>query len=92
MTKPYMKRRALATAEKQWPEVEWYVAAPDISMNAYPTADVPLDRMLNLMVGDLQRIAVYAEQGFQVPQDIPHEVWTAWQVLVDAGYDQFVLR
>ena len=48
--------------------------------------------MVNLMVGDLQRLDVYAEQGFQVPQEIPDEVWAAWQELVDAGFDQFVIR
>lgn len=92
VTKPYMKRRALATAQKQWPEVDWFVSAPDTTMDDYPTNDVPLERMLNLMVGDLQRMDVYAEKGFQVPQEIPDTVWAAWRTLVKAGYDQFVLR
>ena len=39
------------------------------------------------MVGDLQRIRVYAERGFQIPQEIPDEVWAAYEELVHAGYD-----
>lgn len=92
VTKPYMRRRALATAQKQWEEVEWFVTSPPLGLSDYATPDTPLDKMINLMVGDLQRLDVYAEQGFQVPQEIPAAVWAAWQELVDAGYDKFVIR
>lgn len=92
VSKPYMRRRALATAQKQWDEVEWFVTSPSIGLWDYATPDTPLDRMINLMVGDLQRLDVYARQGFQVPQEIPSGVWGAWQELVDAGFDQFVIR
>lgn len=92
VSKPYMRRRALATAEKQWPEVEWGVDSPSTEMLDYASKDTPLDRMLNLMVGDLQRLDLYAREGFQTHQDIPGDVWDAWKVLVDEGYDQFVIK
>ena len=40
------------------------------------------------MVGDLQRIRVYAERGFQIPQEIPDEVWAAYEELVQLGFDE----
>jgi len=40
------------------------------------------------MVGDLQRIKLYAEKGFQISQEIPRDVWSAYEGLVKAGYDQ----
>lgn len=92
VTKPYMKRRAYATACKQWPEIEWGVSAPNLSYEVYPDAEVSKPRMINLMVGDLQRMKVYAEQGFQIPQDIPSHVWAAYETLVKAGFDQFVMK
>ncbi|MEA3041995.1 MAG: hypothetical protein QOC65_1484 [Sphingomonadales bacterium] len=92
VTKPYMRRRAYATAAMQWPEVEWLVSSPAIGLIDYPTADVPLDRMINLMVGDLQRLDVYAEQGFQIPQQIPSHVRASYEFLKDAGYDRFVIK
>jgi uncharacterized SAM-binding protein YcdF (DUF218 family) len=92
VTKPYMKRRALATATKQWPDVTWWASAPDISFESYPTDEVPERRMIELMVGDLQRIDVYAEQGFQSPQQIPVEVWECYHNLVTLGYDKYVIR
>ncbi len=91
VTKPYMKRRAFATASKQWPKVSWKVSAPPVSFEEYPTPDTPGDKMINLMVGDLQRIEVYAHRGFQVPQEIPADVWASYEFLKDAGYDKFVI-
>ena len=43
------------------------------------------------MVGDLQRLRVYAEKGFQAPVEVPDEIWAAYERLVAAGYDQYVI-
>ncbi|MDZ7703630.1 MAG: YdcF family protein [Trueperaceae bacterium] len=91
VTKPYMCRRAFATGKKQWPEVDWVVTAPLISFEEYPNEEVPFNRMINLMVGDLQRIKVFAEKGFQIPQDVPREVWYSYNFLVRKGFDKFVI-
>ncbi|HVQ89909.1 MAG TPA: YdcF family protein [Mycobacteriales bacterium] len=92
VTKPYMKRRALATAVKQWPEVTWWTSAPEIDLADYPSDEVPERRMIELMVGDLQRLDVYAEQGFQIPQEIPPAVWAAYTELIALGFDRYVIR
>ena len=92
VTKPYMNRRAYATAAKQWPEVEWSVAPPEISFEAYPNEEVSEERMINLMVGDTQRISVYEGQGFQIHQDIPDSVETSFQKLVKRGYTTFLIK
>lgn len=91
VTKPYMCRRAYATAAKQWPEIKWLVAAPPLTFDEYPNDEVPLDRMINLMVGDLQRLRVYGEKGFQIPVEVPESVWSSYERLRDAGYDEFVI-
>lgn len=92
VTKPYMERRALATGQKQWPEVPWTTASPPIGFSEYATEDSPERRMIELMVGDLQRIDVFAKKGFQTHQDIPETVWSAYNGLVEAGFDRFVIR
>ncbi len=43
------------------------------------------------MVGDLERIREYPKLGFQVEQDIPEEVWQAFERLIEAGYDKHLL-
>jgi uncharacterized SAM-binding protein YcdF (DUF218 family) len=84
--KPYMERRAWATFKRRWPEPELQVSSPPIPYVEYPTREIPRDLVINILVGDVQRMRVYAERGFQVPQPVPDEVWAAWEELVARGY------
>jgi uncharacterized SAM-binding protein YcdF (DUF218 family) len=83
-----MERRSYATFKKHWPEKKLIVTSPQISFEDYPTSEIPLEKVIDIMVGDLQRIKLYAEKGFQVYQEIPTEVWKAYERLVELGYDK----
>jgi uncharacterized SAM-binding protein YcdF (DUF218 family) len=85
--KPYMERRSYATFKKHWPDKNVVITSPLISFEDYPTADIPVDRVIEIMVGDLQRIKEYPAKGFQIPQEIPDDVWEAFEKLVAAGFD-----
>ena len=39
-----------------------------------------------MLVGDTQRIWLYAELGYSIPQDVPSEVSDAYSRLVESGY------
>jgi len=84
--KPYMERRAWATFKRRWPEPDLQVTSPPIPYDQYPTPDIPRELVINILVGDVQRMRVYADRGFQVPQPIPDAVWSAWEELVARGY------
>ncbi len=84
--KPYMERRAYATFLRQWPGPEARVSSPPIPFDAYFTPDLPRELIINVLVGDMQRIKVYAERGFQAPQPLPDQVWAAFTELVARGY------
>ena len=90
--KPYMERRAFATFRKRWAEKELIVASPKISLAEYPNEILPLEKVINIMVGDLQRIKFYPSLGFQIEQEIPDEVWQAYETLVELGYDQHLMK
>jgi len=94
--KPYMERRAFATFRKLWPEKELIVTSPQVSFGEYvahyanralSAADV-----VGIMVGDLQRIKIYPDRGYQIAQEIPEEVWQAFEELVRAGYDKYLIQ
>ena len=89
--KPYMERRSYATFKKHWPEKMVLVTSPQIAFEDYPTMEIPLDRVINIMVGDLQRIKEYPAKGFQIAQDIPENVLQAYQLLVGAGYTSHLM-
>jgi uncharacterized SAM-binding protein YcdF (DUF218 family) len=90
--KPYMERRTYATFMKQWPEMSFIVMSPDISYEEYPEGDRTKEHVLNMMVGDLQRIKEYPAKGFQIEQDIPENVWSAYEQLVQEGYMQHLIK
>ncbi len=90
--KSYMERRALAALKKQWPENEFTITSPDTSFEEYPDDAISKDVLINLMVGDLQRIKVYPDKGFQIYQEIPENVWDAYEKLVGAGYTQHLIK
>jgi len=64
------------------------VTSPQILFDDYCNEEFPMEKVINIMVGDLQRIKIYAEKGFQIYQEIPAEVWRAYEQLVAAGYDK----
>jgi uncharacterized SAM-binding protein YcdF (DUF218 family) len=84
--KPYMERRTWATFRKRWPEVEVLVTSPQLDFDAYPNHEILRDDVIHIMVGDLQRILLYAEKGWQIPQDVPAHVREAYEGLIAAGY------
>lgn len=90
--KPYMERRSYATFKKHWPDKLLSVTSPQISFENYPNEDIPMQRVINIMAGDLQRIKFYPEKGFQVYQEIPDDVWQSFEALVAAGYDQHLMK
>ncbi len=90
--KPYMERRAFATFRQRWPEKEVIVSSPPIPFSAYPNELLPKDKVINIMVGDLQRIKFYPSLGFQIAQEIPEEVWEAYAKLIALGYDQHLMK
>jgi len=86
--KPYMERRSLATFKKHWPDKDLIVTSPQLSFEDYPTDEIPLEKVINIMVGDLQRIKLYPAKGFQIYQEIPENVWDAYERLIKLGFDK----
>ncbi|HEX8187407.1 MAG TPA: YdcF family protein [Pyrinomonadaceae bacterium] len=93
--KPYMERRAYATFKNYWPGPRVVVTSPQVSfeeyLQNYSNRALTEDDVVGIMVGDLQRVRLYPEKGFQIPQEIPADVWAAYEELVRAGYDKYLI-
>ncbi len=89
--KPYMERRTYATFRKTWPEKDFAVTSPQISFADYPNDEIPMNDVINIMVGDLQRVRLYPEKGYQIYQDIPENVWQAYEELKALGYTRHLV-
>lgn len=92
--KPYMERRAFATFEKQWPDssTQFHITSPPLSYSSYFNKLQPKEKIVNLMVGDLQRIKKYPALGYQTTQEIPDDVWAAYGHLVSAGFTKHLIK
>jgi hypothetical protein len=91
-----MERRSYATFKQLWPEKDVVVTSPRVSLDAYLESHshtgLSTDEVISIMVGDLQRIRLYPDKGFQIPQEIPDDVWSAFEALVHAGYDKHLVE
>ncbi|OWU99611.1 hypothetical protein B5D80_29040 [Micromonospora wenchangensis] len=86
MSRPYQQRRAYATCKQLWPEVDVICASHPLSLDDYVTSIGDTRKVMDMLVGDTQRIDMYAELGFAIPQHVPDDVRAAYSRLVDAGY------
>lgn len=92
VTKPYMERRAYAMAVKAWPDKKITVTSPQLSFEEYVNQNISEKLLINMVVGDLQRLIVYGENGELAAQPIPHTVKQAYETLVTEGYDEQLIK
>ena len=88
--KPYDEKRAYASFKKIMPEFEVIITSENISCEEYYRKNGT--EWINVLVGDIQRMKLFYEKGWQVKMDIPKEVWDTYEVLVKKGYDKFVFK
>ncbi|MEU6561933.1 YdcF family protein [Nocardia nova] len=91
ISRPYQQRRSYATCRKWWPEVDVICGSMPLSLDAYLDVIDDRDRVINMLVGDTQRVWVYAERGWAVGQDVPDRVRKAYANLTAAGFDSRVI-
>ncbi|WP_175409045.1 YdcF family protein [Streptomyces sp. TRM64462] len=86
VSKPYMERRSFATARKLWPEVEVLCASELLELDDYLKSIGDEKLVLDMLVGDLQRVIEYPRLGFAIDQDVPEDVHDAYESLIRDGF------
>ncbi|MGW2646862.1 YdcF family protein [Streptomyces sp. NPDC001393] len=86
VSKPYMERRSFATARKLWPEVEVICASEPMEFDDYLKSIGDEKLVIDMLVGDLQRVIEYPKLGFAVEQHVPEDVHAAYESLIRAGF------
>lgn len=94
--KPYMERRTFATFPVRWPDKSYVVTSEqklfEDYIKKYDDDNIDLNEVINLIVGEIQRTRLYPEKGWIIYQEIPDEVWEAYQKLIEVGYDKYLYR
>ncbi len=88
---PFMERRICAAFGVYWPEVKITVTSPQVTIPQYledsRNQGITEEAAISVIVGDFQRIDLYAQKGYQTKQEIPEDAWKAFYTLVELGYD-----
>lgn len=89
---PFMERRIVAAMGVYWPEQVFTVTSPLVTIPEYliraKEQGMSENASVSVIVGDFQRIELYARLGYQLPQYIPPEAWDAYEKLIAMGYDK----
>lgn len=88
---PFMERRIRAAMGVYWPELDFSVTSPRVTISEYLEDSIKQgiteNAAVSVIVGDFQRMDLYARLGYQLPQEIPDEAWRAFDALVALGFD-----
>lgn len=89
---PFMERRIKAAMGVYWPDLAFQVTSPQVTIPEYlhraKQQGISENASISVIVGDFQRMELYAQKGWQLPQTIPEEAWQAFRELVEMGYDK----
>ncbi|WP_425245821.1 YdcF family protein [Streptomyces sp. NEAU-NA10] len=86
VSKPYEQRRAYATTRKLWPGVEIVCTSVPMEFSEYVDSIGDGRLVIDMLVGALQRLMIYPQQGFMIEQDVPEDVIAAYERLCHAGF------
>jgi uncharacterized SAM-binding protein YcdF (DUF218 family) len=88
---PYMQRRAYATCRKLWPEVEPVCVSQPLPYDEYVTTHDDEKQLIDMLMGDMERVMEYPKRGFAIEQHVPARVRDAFERLRARGYDRWLL-
>ncbi|MEV8606877.1 YdcF family protein [Amycolatopsis sp. NPDC051373] len=92
ISRPYQQRRAYATCKKLWPDVDVVCASRPLPLDEYIESIGDVDRVINMLVGDTQRIMTYPERGFAIEQEMSSDVFHSFRNLISAGFTKRLIN
>lgn len=89
VTLPFAERRLGALCQKQFPDLDLQITSPNIPYEEYANDTIDREELINLIVGEVDRLDKYPARGFTVSQKTPKEVHDAVNYLIDAGFSKY---
>ena len=90
--KPYMQQRAFLTFRKQYslPYSSVMVTWPQIIFDDYVNIEINMEDLINILVGDLERLIIYPKMWYQDKIDIPSHVMHAFEKLKEKWFTEHI--
>ena len=90
--RPYQQRRAYATFRASWPELHVVCSSRSLSLPNYIATIGDPHFVIDMIVGDTQRVIEYPTAGFSSDQTVPDSVAAAYRRLVSAGFTSRLIK
>ncbi|HCU51010.1 MAG TPA: hypothetical protein DGG94_14635 [Micromonosporaceae bacterium] len=86
--KPYCERRTMATARRRWPSRTIRVTSEIVTFQEYRAGDIPVQRILSMLAGEVLRLHRYASSGLiEIDEPVPTDLLTSARQLQESGFD-----
>lgn len=74
-----------------WPEVDVVCVSEPLEYDEYVKAVGHEKLVIDMLVGDLQRVIQYPKLGFAIEQEVPADIHAAFERLQRSGFDSRLL-
>ena len=88
---PLPRRPESNRVSVKWPEVEVVCTSEPLELDDYVSSIGDPKLVIDMLVGDLQRVIEYTKLGYAIEQAVPGEVHDAYQALLGSGFDSRLL-
>jgi uncharacterized SAM-binding protein YcdF (DUF218 family) len=92
ISRPYQQRRAYNICRKLWPEVHVTCSVQPIDFRDYLDQIGDTTLVLNMMVGDTQRLILGLSEGDSTYRALPRSVVHAYRSLAQQGYTKRIVK
>ena len=91
------ERRTLSAAKAILKDRTISITSPDMSFDEFITKlenreDEEVKNIISVIVGDIQRIIIFPQLGWQIENDVPTEVINSYQFLKQQGFDKYIFN
>ncbi|SRR5712692_11160938 len=86
VSRPYQQRRVSATCMLAWPEAAVVCSSQPLSLQDYIAGIGDPKLVIDMIVGDTERVIEYPSRGNAAKQEVPRSVLHALGRLIDAGF------
>ncbi len=90
--RPYQQRRAYGIFKKLWQEPVVMCSGQQVPLDKYIVGIGDTKRVVDMLVGDTQRLQLDWQTGQAIEQDVPPAVWDAYEHLIAAGFTSRVIN
>ena len=74
------------------PEYIGAITSKEITFEEYYNLNENNKKWIDVLVGDIQRMKIFAKKGWQIEMEVPDDIWNSYEELIKRGYDGYLIK